>query len=58
MPYLVCESLGLALGRACREASFLLQAAGGPRTSTKIVREVSAAEQTAVRRTARLPRSQ
>jgi len=25
MPYLVCESLGLALGRACREASFLLR---------------------------------
>jgi hypothetical protein len=25
MPYLVCQSLGLALGRACREASFLLR---------------------------------
>jgi len=25
MPYLVCESLGLALCRACREASFLLR---------------------------------
>jgi len=25
MPYLVCQSLGLAPGRACREASFLLR---------------------------------